>query len=66
MMKMLGIAVSQFANAISSNSSSSNNTSMSAVFRPGQVPRFEGSNGESINLPPPPPHEEDEDDDKDE
>ena len=66
MMKMLGIAVSQFANAISSHSSSGNNTSMSAVFRPGQVPRFEDSNGQSINLPPPPRDEDDEEDGNDE
>ena len=48
MMKMIGIAVSQLANAMASN-----NNSMSAVFRPGQTPRFEGMNGESISLPLP-------------
>ena len=55
MMKMIGIDVSQFANAINStNSSGGNNNSVSAVFRPGQAPSFEGMNGELINLPMPP------------
>ena len=49
MMKMIGIAVSQFANAIASGDGS--NADMSAVFSPRQAPRFEGANGECITLP---------------
>ena len=52
MMKMLGIAVSQFANAVA------NNNNVSAVFRPGQAPQFEDMNGVSVNLPSPPPPED--------
>ena len=51
MMKMIGIAVSQFANAIGNGDGSNN---FSAVFSPRQAPRFEGANGETIALPPAP------------
>ena len=47
-MKMIGLAVSQFANAIGSGG---NHTNLSAVFAPGQAPRFEGVNGEPVQLP---------------
>ena len=53
MMKMLGIAVSQFANAMATNSNN-----VSAVFRPGQAPRFENMNGDSVSVPLPPPEDE--------
>ena len=46
-MKMIGVAVSQFANAIGSG----NNPNLSAVFAPRQAPRFEGLNGEPVQLP---------------
>mmetsp|Transcript_86226 Transcript_86226/g.175145 ORF Transcript_86226/g.175145 Transcript_86226/m.175145 type:complete len:290 (+) Transcript_86226:2-871(+) len=48
MMKMIGVAVSQFANAIGSGG---NHTNLSAVFAPRQAPRFEGVNGEPVQLP---------------
>ena len=44
---MIGVAVSQFANAIGSG----NHTNLSAVFAPRQAPRFEGLNGEPVQLP---------------
>ena len=47
-MKMIGVAVSQFANAIGSGG---NHTNLSAVFAPRQAPRFEGVNGEPVQLP---------------
>ena len=46
MMKMIGIAISQFANAMTT--SNNNNNNVSAVFTPRQAPRFEGLNGEPI------------------
>ena len=46
-MKMIGVAVSQFANAIGSG----NHTNLSAVFAPRQAPWFEGLNGEPVQLP---------------
>ncbi len=56
MMKMIGVAVSQFATAIAGG----NNNNVSAVFSPRQAPRFEGLNGEPIVLP----DNDDEDDDE--
>ena len=47
---MIGIALSQFANAIASGDAGTSN-GMSAVFSPRQAPRFEGANGERISLP---------------
>ena len=64
MIKMIGIAISQFANAMVAHSNSSSTNNVSAVFTPGQAPRFEGSNGESIVLPPPPPEEEEADEEE--
>ena len=55
MMKMIGVAVSQFATAIAGG-----NNNVSAVFSPRQAPRFEGLNGEPIVLP----DNDDEDDDE--
>ena len=54
-MKMIGIAISQFANAMTST----NNNNVSAFFTPRQAQRFEGLNGEPITLPPPPPEDND-------
>ena len=53
MMKMIGIAISQLANAMTSNNNNNNN--VSAFFTPRQAPRFEGLNEERITLCQPPP-----------
>mmetsp|Transcript_65627 Transcript_65627/g.133507 ORF Transcript_65627/g.133507 Transcript_65627/m.133507 type:complete len:88 (+) Transcript_65627:474-737(+) len=63
MMKMIGFAISQFANAMATHSNgTAGSSNMSAVFTPGQAPRFEGLNGEPITLPPPPPEDNDNED----
>ena len=66
MMKLIGVAVSKFANAIAGSTNTGNNN-VSVVFSPRQAPRFEGLNGEPVTLPNPPQNmdnEDDEDEDK--
>ena len=67
MMKMIGFAISQFANAMATHSNgTAGSSNMSAVFTPGQAPRFEGLNGEPIVLPPPSPEDNDDEEDMEE